>query len=157
MFPEGGWNNTENLLCQTLFAGPYTLAKQTGKKVVAISTFSDPDSKEIHIQVSDPIDLKKMEKEEALSTLRDTMASQMYDSIEKHSIPLERANLSGDIHLQHMENRKKSITTPAQVRESLKDVNITPENANLIAPILTEHEEDKKYDFKIYMKKNWNK
>ena len=179
MFPEGGWNNTENLLCQTLFAGPYTLAKQTGKKVVAISTFSDPDSKEIHIQVSDPIDLKKMEKEEALSTLRDTMASQMYDSIEKHSIPLERANLSGDIHLQHMENRKKeylkvkwtrdvwdeeltvyqskSITTPAQVRESLKDVNITPENANLIAPILTEYEEDKKHDFKIYMKKNWNK
>lgn len=179
MFPEGGWNNTENLLCQTLFSGPYKLAKSTGKKVVALSTFSDPDSKEIHIQFSEPLDISKMEKEKALSTLRDHMASMMYELIEKNSSPVKRHELVGDIHEQHMEKRKneymkvnwtrdvwdeeltvyqsKTVTTPAQVRESLKDVKITPTNAKIIVPTLIQHEEDKKYDFKTYMKKNWNK
>lgn len=179
MFPEGGWNNTENLLCQQLFAGPYKLSQKTGKKVVALSTFSDPESNEIHIQVSDPMDLSSMTKKEALETLRDSMASMMYELIETHSIPLKREELVGDIHEKHMEQRKneymkvnwtrdvwdeeltvyqsKDITTPAQVRETLKNVKLTVANANIMAPVLAACAEDEKYNFKTYMKKNWNK
>ena len=28
IFPEGRWNDSENLLCQKLFAGPYNLSFQ---------------------------------------------------------------------------------------------------------------------------------
>ena len=140
MFPEGGWNNTENLLCQKLFAGPYILSQLTGKKVVAISNFSDPDSNEIYIMASDPIDMKNLSKEDALELLRDTMATMMYEQIEKHSVPYERSPYYEDIHLKHMENRRreylkekwtkdvwdeeltvykpKNITTAEEVRES---------------------------------------
>ena len=107
MFPEGGWNNTENLLCQRLFAGPYVLSQLTGKKVVALSTFSDPESDTIHIMASDPIDMTNMSKEEALELLRDTMATMMYEEIEKYSTPYERSKYYEDIHMQHMESRRK--------------------------------------------------
>ena len=39
MYPEGGWNNTENLLVQTLFSGPYILAQKTGIEVVPMSIY----------------------------------------------------------------------------------------------------------------------
>lgn len=179
MFPEGGWNNTENLLCQKLFAGPYILAQLTGKKVVALSTFSDPESDTIHIMASDPIDMTNMEKEEGLEVLRDTMATMMYEQIEKYSTPYERSKYYEDIHMQHMENRRKEylkenwtrdvwdeeltvykpkhITTAEEVRASLDNVHVDENNAYILAPILARREEDKKYDFKQYMKKNWNK
>ena len=179
MFPEGGWNNTENLLCQRLFAGPYVLSQLTGKKVVALSTFSDPESDTIHIMASDPIDMTNMSKEEALELLRDTMATMMYEEIEKYSTPYERSKYYEDIHMQHMESRRKEylkekwtrdvwdeeltvykpkhITTAEEVRASLDNVHIDKKNAFIFAPILARREEDKKYDFKRYMKKNWNK
>ena len=179
MFPEGGWNNTENLLCQRLFAGPYVLSQLTGKKVVALSTFSDPESDTIHIMASDPIDMTNMSKEEALELLRDTMATMMYEEIEKYSTPYERSKYYEDIHMQHMESRRKEylkekwtrdvwdeeltvykpkhITTAEEVRASLDNVHIDEKNAFIFAPILARREEDKKYDFKRYMKKNWNK
>ena len=179
MFPEGGWNNTENLLCQRLFAGPYVLSQLTGKKVVALSTFSDPESDTIHIMASDPIDMTNMSKEEALELLRDTMATMMFEQIEKYSIPYERSKYYEDIHVQHMESRRKEylkekwtrdvwdeeltvykpkhITTAEEVRASLDNVHIDEKNAYIFAPILARREEDKKYDFKRYMKKNWNK
>ena len=179
MFPEGGWNNTENLLCQRLFAGPYVLSQLTGKKVVALSTFSDPESDTIHIMASDPIDMTNMSKEEALELLRDTMATMMYEEIEKYSTPYERSKYYEDIHMQHMESRRKEylkekwtrdvwdeeltvykpkhITTAEEVRASLDNVHIDEKNAYIFAPILARREEDKKYDFKKYMKKNWNK
>ena len=179
MFPEGGWNNTENLLCQRLFAGPYVLSQLTGKKVVALSTFSDPESDTIHIMASDPIDMTNMSKEEALELLRDTMATMMYEEIEKYSTPYERSKYYEDIHMQHMESRRKEylkekwtrdvwdeeltvykpkhITTAEEVRASLDNVHIDEKNAFIFAPIIARREEDKKYDFKRYMKKNWNK
>lgn len=179
MFPEGGWNNTENLLCQRLFAGPYVLSQLTGKKVVALSTFSDPESDTIHVMASDPIDMTNMSKEEALELLRDTMATMMYEEIEKYSTPYERSKYYEDIHMQHMESRRKEylkekwtrdvwdeeltvykpkhITTAEEVRASLDNVHIDEKNAYIFAPILARREEDKKYDFKKYMKKNWNK
>lgn len=179
LFPEGGWNNTENLLCQRLFAGPYILSQMTGKKVVPLSIFSEPESNEIHVMASEPIDMSNMEKEEALDILRDTMASMMYEEIEKHSTPYKRPETYEDIHLSHMESRRKEylkekwsrdvwdeeltvykpkhITTAEEVRASLDNVHIDENNAYIMAPILVRREEDKKYDFKQYMKKKWNK
>lgn len=179
IFPEGGWNNTENLLCQPLFAGPYTLAKETGAEVVPIATFNEAGSNEIYIRVGEPMNLSKKEKKEALTELRDNLGTMMYEHIEKHSTPLIRSELKEDLHEEFMKQRKeeylrvkwtrdiweeelafyydKEKPLPKQVRDSLKKVNINKNNAYIMAPILDRIEEDNKYDFKRYMKENWNK
>ena len=43
------------------------------------------------------------------------------------------------------------------VKESMDNIKITPENAGIMGPILVRRQEDKKYDFKDYMHKTWNK
>lgn len=179
IFPEGGWNNTENLLVQQLFGGPYYLCCSTGKKVIPMATYKDEDNDIIYVRASEPIDLSIYDKKEALGLLRDSMATLMYEMIEKHSTPIKREELYGDYHLRFMKSRRdeymgtpwtrdvwdeeltvyqdKSITTPQQIREVVDNISITAQNANIYAPLLVQREEDKKYDFKQYMKKNWNK
>ncbi len=179
LFPEGGWNNTENLVVQKLFAGPYYLAQSTGAKVVPISTFNEMGSNDIYIRVGEPIDLADCDKKEALMMLRDSLATMMYEQIEKYSTPIKNDELPRDARIKFMEDRKneylkvkwtrdvwdeeltvykdKSITTAEEVRESLDDVEINANNANIFAPILVKRMEDRKYNFKDYMHKNWNK
>ena len=92
---------------------------------------------------------------------------------------LLRDDLTGDLHQKHMEERKKvyngvkwtrdvwdeeimtykepGITTPQEIRESFDNVKITKDNAAIFGPILVKRLEDKKYDFKQYMKENWDK
>ena len=43
------------------------------------------------------------------------------------------------------------------VMESMDNINITKDNAEIMGPILARRYDQKRYDFKSYMKKNWNK
>lgn len=180
LFPEGSWNNTENLLVQPLFAGPWLLAQRTKCKVVPIAMFHEFKSRDIYVKVGEPLELAELEKREALDMLRDSMATMFYDLMCAHSTKLKREDLGSDPRLDFMEKRKNEylrlkwtrddfgmeITcyrdhtlppTPQQVRASFDNVVITPENAAILAPILLRREEDKKYDFVQYMHENWKK
>ena len=178
LFPEGGWNNTESLLCQKLFSGVYNLSKNTGALIVPISTYTEFDSKSIYINAGDPVDITRLDKKEGLAELRDILSTLKYEQIEKHSTPINRAELSSDARERFMEERKneylkvkwskdvwdeeltmyKDKDAPSQedVRTFIDSVNITSKNAFILAPILVKRIEDKKYDFKDYMHKNWN-
>jgi len=175
LFPEGGWNNTENLLCQPLFAGPYILAQKTKAKVVPIASFNEPSSNDIFIKVGEPMDFTGKEKKEALRELRDSLATMMFEHIEHHSTPIVRSELGEDQHLDFMEVRRreymrvkwtrdvweeelafyhdKDQPLPIKIRESFDKVVITRHNAYIMAPIIKRRLEDEKYNFKIYMKK----
>lgn len=59
LFPEGGYNNTENQLIQPLFASPYILSNELGVKVVPLITFNDIGSKTIYVRAGEPLDLSK--------------------------------------------------------------------------------------------------
>ncbi len=177
MFPEGGLNNTENLLVQPLFAGPYILAKETGKKVVPMATFYAPELKEVHIMVGEPLDIGSLEKDEALSLLRDQMATMQYTMIEKYSTPLMRDSLASDYHTQFMQDRvdeylqvkwtrdvwdeelstyrDKRITYADDVRKSFDKVVLTKDNIGIMYPIVRRRIEDEKYNFKKYIKTHW--
>lgn len=175
IWPEGSLNNSENLLIQKLFGGPYYLAKSTGKKVVPISNYLHPETNTIYIRVGDPLDLTKYDKEEALDILRDAMASMMFEQIKAHSVPIKRNELVGDHHLFHLEDRRreylknkwtgvdkildelvvykdKNITTYEEILKSLENVEITKENARVIAPLLEDIKNINKYNFKRYVK-----
>lgn len=179
IFPEGGWNNTENLLVQPLFAGPYTLAQRTGAKVVPIATFNEHGSNEIHMSFGEPIDFNGQSKKEALGTLRDALATMMFTHMEKYSTPIKREDLTGDIRLKFMQERvdeymrvkwtrdvwdeelafykDREIVFSEDVWDSLKDVELTKHNAWIMQPILERIKENEKYNFKKYIKKSWNK
>ncbi len=175
IWPEGSLNNTENLLIQKLFGGPYYLAKSTGKKVVPISNYLQPETNTIYIRVGSPLDLSKYDKEEALDILRDAMASMMFEQIKEHSVGVKRSELNGDHHQEHLETRRqeylknkwtgvdkiidelvvykdKKITPYEDILRSLENVEVTKENASVIAPLQTEIQNIDKYNFKRYVK-----
>lgn len=179
IFSEGGWNNTENLLVMKLFPGIYNLAKKTGKKVVPIRCFREHGKKDIFVKASEPIDLAPYEKSEAMTVLRDELATLMYDAIEQHSTPICRDELPTNARELFMEARKneylqtkwtrdvweeeltvyrdKNNPLPSAVRATYDSVKVNPENVHLIAPILADREKDVQFDFVRYMKANWKR
>lgn len=180
IFAEGGFNNTENLLCQHLFTSPYILAQHTGAQVVPIAPFYEFGTKDIYMNVGEPIDLASYEdKNTALDVLRDALATMVYENFENHASCLKRSELGPDPRLAYMEQRRleylknkwhrdvwaEELTvyrTPAEreqwaVAESMDRITITKENASIMAPILVRREEEKKYDFLAYMQANWDK
>ena len=180
IFAEGGFNNTENLLCQRLFASPYILARHTGAQVIPIAPFYEFGTKDIYMNVGEPIDLAAYEdKNTALDVLRDTLATLIYENFENHASRINRSELGPDPRLAYMEQRRleylknkwhrdvwvEELTvyrTSAErehqaVDESMDQIIITKKNASIMAPILVRRAEEKKYDFLAYMQANWNK
>lgn len=180
IFPEGGWNNTENLLIQPLFAGPFTLWQRTGCPVVPMASFHEHDADTIYVRAGSPMTFDGMSKEEALCVLRDCMATIMFEMMEAHGTPLVRESLNHtDHHLLYMKERcqeyqrvlwtrdvwddeivfyhDKRHPVPRKVREFIDFVNINHDNAHILAPTLIRRQEDAKYDFKQYMHRNWDK
>lgn len=179
IFPEGGHNNTENSLCNKLFASPYILSVKTGAKVVPIAPFYEFGSDKIYMNFGDPIDLSKYkDKTEALLDLRDVLATLVYENIEKHATPYVRHE-NEDMHLSFMEQRRKEyLKNPwtrdvweeeltryldkkereyNSVMESMDKIEISAKNASIMGPILVKRIEQQKYDFKTYMHNNWDK
>ncbi len=180
IFPEGGWNNSENLLVQPLFASPWLLAQRTGCEIVPIALRHEYRAKDIYIKFGAPMNFAGIEKNVALKTLRDALATMAYDLMEEYGTPLKRSDLGEDCRIDFMEERKneylltkwsqdnwdeeltfyhdkKLPPSPLQVRASFDNVELTVHNALVIAPILKELEEDRKYDFTTYMHDNWQK
>ena len=180
IFAEGGFNNTENLLCTKLFSSPYLLAKSTNCKVVPIAPFYEFGTDKIYMNVGEPMDLSVYDnKKDALIDLRDTLATLMYDNLEKHSTHVVRSELGSDPRLDFMEQRRLEYLKTKwtrdvwdeeltryfgehdreynAVQESMDNVEINMDNAKVMAPILVKRMNDKKYDFKKYMHQNWNK
>lgn len=180
IFPEGGWNNTENLLIQPLFSGPFTLWQRTGCSVVPLASFHEHNAQTIYVRAGKPMTFEGMSKEDALCALRNSMATMMFEMIEAHCTPFVR-NRSNDIdyRLRYMEERcreyqrvlwtkdvwdeelafyhDKNHPIPKKVWEFVDFVSVNTKNARILAPILIRRQEDKKYDFNSYMHKNWDK
>ena len=179
IFPEGGWNNSENLLVNPLFSGPWLLAKHTGVPCVPVAVFCEHNSDVIYMRYGEPMDIDHLEKDEALGLLRDQMASMMYEMIAQHATPLSRNSLTGDHHFRHMEercqeylrvnwtrdtwdeeltvHRPQGIVTEQDVYAFADRVKLTSENARIILPAVERCEVYRRYDFKAYMHNNWNR
>lgn len=161
------------------FAGPYYLAQNTGVQVVPVAPFYEFGSKDIYMNVGNPIDLTQYEnKNEALTVLRDNIATLVYENIEKHASHLTRCEMGSDPRMDYMEQRrleylknkwhrdvwKEELTvylSPKErelqaISESMDKIVITKYNAAIMAPILNRQIEEKRYDFLAYMEANWD-
>lgn len=176
LFPEGGYNNTENQLIQPLFSSPYILSKELGVKVVPLITFNDIGTDAIYVRVGEPIDLSVYEKYEAMFVLRDVMSTIVFEIIEEHVKPIKRAELPDNSHEWWLEVRKDvydcqkwskdvweeevtyypghGVTTPKKVREFVDMVNVNKNNAYIFSDTLIRREEDKKQDLVKYLQEN---
>lgn len=179
IFAEGGWNNTEHRPSLPIFAGPVKLAHETGKKIVLISSYNQPDSNDIYMSVDGPYDVSNLNEKEARRMITKELGNMMLTHIFNHADVIERESLCGDIHLSYLEQRKKEymrvkwtrdvwdeeLTTyidwemayPENVRSTFDNVEVDKNNAYVMAPVLAKRLEDNKYDFRTYMKNNWNK
>ena len=176
LFPEGGYNNTENQLIMPLFSSPYLLSKEMGVEVVPVISFNPSGTDKIYMRVGNPINLAQYDKYEAMAVLRDEMATIVYQIMEEHTVPVKRSELGVDPRTAFMEERKNvyecqkwhddvwdeeltcypghGVTTPQQAREYVDKVQVNLKNAQILADVLVRREEDKKYDLKEYLRKN---
>lgn len=173
IFAEGGYNNTENQLIQPLFASPYILCEKLGVEVVPIISFCKHESKEIFVRAGEPMNLSIWEKDEALTRLRDAMATIVWDIMEEHGGRLVRKELCNPRGM-FLEERKNvyacqkwyadvwdeeltyypghGVTTPRRAREYVDKVRVTGENAWVMADALVRRDEDKQWDLKRYLR-----
>lgn len=82
IFPEGGWNKTENLLVQKLFPGIYDVAVETGALVVPLATVLEGDK--VYSSMGEPFDIAVYDRAEGLAELRDKMCTLRYEIMEKY-------------------------------------------------------------------------
>ena len=176
LFPEGGYNNTENQLIMPLFSSPYQLSKEMGVEVVPVTSFNPTGSDQIYMRVGNPINLAQYDMYEAMAVLRDEMATTVYQVIEEHTVLVKRSDMGADPRTSFMEERKNvyecqkwhgdvwdeeltyypghGVTTPQHAREYVDKVQVNLKNAKILADVLVRREEDKRYNLKEYLRKN---
>lgn len=88
MYPEGAWNLSPNALMLELWPGVYRIACETGAKVVPMIHYlrdnSTSKDNPIHTVVDDPVRIDDLTERQALSYLRDIMATWYYLMIETY-------------------------------------------------------------------------
>lgn len=123
IFPEGSHNYSPNNLVNPLFDGPVNLALQTKRKIVVITMVKDQENSVSYIDVSNPIDVEKIEVDLSAidsseikeiekyyvkylsSCIRDKMATAVYHMLPRHFKPIIR----GDYADAEEEIRMKKI------------------------------------------------
>lgn len=108
IFPEGSHNYSPNNLINPLFDGPVNLALQTKRKIVIVTMVKDQENNVSYIDVSNPIDIEKIEVDltglnsndynkiekyyikSLSSNLRDRMATAVYHMLPRHFKPIIR-------------------------------------------------------------------
>jgi len=177
IFPEGRLNDSENKLCLKMFSGVYNLSSYKKVEVVPMSVFNDNLSNDFHISYGDPIKVYEYEYRDGVEKIRDSIATMMYEQIEKFSSPFSREDID-DIHFNFMEERineyrkvkwgndikwelelfdyKSGDVDLEDVWKDIDKVDINVKNAHIFGDILVELERRKKYDFKNYVIKNFD-
>lgn len=163
VYPEGGWNKTSERLVLDLWKGAYDFSLAARCEVVPIVHYVRDaevlDKKNIiHTVVDDPIKLYEMPMDEALTYLRDVLASWQYKMMERYGKSTrevemtshETADEKWHAHLKermkgvarydsniekHADYRPKSIVRPEDAFKAIAqipDSNITSENVKMI-------------------------
>ena len=133
IFPEGGWNKTSEKLVLDLWRGIYLISKEGNYPVVPISHYvrdMEIVNKKniIHTVVDEPIPMYEMSEKEALTYLRDILASyeKWHDHLNKRMKWVDRYD--SEIEKQS-ELRRKEIVRPEDVFRPIANIkNVTSEN-----------------------------
>ena len=175
IFPEGVWNKTPERLLLDFWPVIYRIAKATGAKVVPVVHYirntEDPSPENvIHAVVDEPLRVDDLPEKEALSLLRDRMATWYYLMMERYG-KSTRQELLGDFgsseeawedyiaeHTRPIyyydkeiefsaDCRPRDIPLPQDVYRQVADIQkITPDNASAVAAAVRIVEQARKRD-----------
>lgn len=92
IYPEGCWNKTPSSPLIDFWPGVYTIAKETGAKVLPVINYVGDITQNkkvkknnpVHIVVDDPIDISLYDQEEGIQVLRDKIATWYWLMMEKY-------------------------------------------------------------------------
>lgn len=175
IFPESVWNKTSERLLLDFWPGIYRIAKATGAKVVPVVHYirntEDPSPENvIHTVVDEPLRLDDLPEKEALSLLRDRMATWYYLMMERYGKSTRQELLSDfgsseeaweDYIAEHprpiyyydkeiefsADCRPRGIPLPQNVYRQVADIQkITPDNASAVAAAVRIVEQARKRD-----------
>ena len=162
VFPEGVWNKTPNRLLLDLWPGIYSIACETGAKVVPVVHYMRDCSgrgsnNPIHTVIDDPIRIDDLGEQVALRYVRDVLATWLYLMMEAYgkSTREKEAGLgmtstvvwereltarvrTADRYDREIElcadYRPRDIIRPQQVWEGIAGIDkVTPQNAAYVA------------------------
>ena len=127
IFPEGGWNKTPNEILLNLWHGIYKISSIGKYDVVPIAHYiRDPEildkSNIIHTIVDEKIPLYEYEEEEAITLLRDTLATWIYKMMEKYGKCTRKEILGDSINSDEKwdELLKKRMTSVVRYDSSIE-------------------------------------
>lgn len=163
VYPEGVWNKSSERIVLDLWKGVYDISLAAKCKVVPIVHYvrdAEVRNKKniIHTVVDDPIKLYEMPMDEALTYLRDVLASWQYKMMERYGKSTREVEMKGydtadekwHAHLKervkgvarydsniekHADYRPKSIVRPEDAFRAIAqipDSHITAKNARMI-------------------------
>lgn len=177
IFPEASYNNTENLLSLKLFSGPITLNEKTGIEIVPIAPFYEFGTNEVYMNVGEPISFSEDVPADAKKRiLRDTLATLLWENMERHATRIKRKALGADPRHHFMEERLKEFQKLKWTKDvwdeeltryldkedremrdtyaSYEKIHVDAHTAPLIAPILLRNQIERRYDFKAFLRAN---
>ena len=87
MFPEGTWNLTENQIMLPMKWGIIDIARETGAQIIPTALEYDREKKKCFVRFGEPmLFLSEDNKADAISILRDTLATMRWDFWEHNGI-----------------------------------------------------------------------
>lgn len=177
VFPEGSWNKSENKLVGKLYPGTSVLAQRSGRQVVPLAHYYEPETREVYIRFGKPMDLATMTVEAGTSLLRDTLATLRYKLMEAHAPQVKRDALPRNARRYYRDSiiqKTLSITwcNPDWENEfrTYEDKDALPQdawnfvdkltlnacNARHLARVKAERQQERQYDVVGQLEKLWS-
>ncbi|MFI3201590.1 MAG: hypothetical protein R3Y54_08695 [Eubacteriales bacterium] len=149
IYPEGGFNNSQNQIIYKLGASIFFTSKETNTPVVPIISYSRYDYDKIYTIIGEPMSTEKYaydEHNKFLTDLRDYMATEMWHLWEDYAPKVRRSEI-GSVEDYYSERMHEYFT-------GIYD----PRNHNWIEEEIiaySEFEQENNEMFKEYLKENW--
>lgn len=115
IFPEAVWNMSPNLIVRKLFPGVYRIAKECKVPVIPISTMMYGNK--FYVSRGKAIHLDSMEQREAITYLRDNMATLKWEIMEAYGSSTRKELLGEKTPEEYWEDHLESYIAKQEIYE----------------------------------------
>ena len=115
IFPEAVWNMSPNQIVRKLYSGVYRISREAKVPVIPISTMMYGNK--FYVSRGQALHLHSMEQQEALTVLRDNMATLKWEIMETYGFSTREALLEGKTPEAYWEDHLENYIAKQKVYE----------------------------------------
>ena len=115
IFPEAVWNMSPNQIVRKLYSGVYRISREAKVPVIPISTMMYGNK--FYVSRGQALHLDSMEQQEALTVLRDNMATLKWEIMETYGFSTREALLEGKTPEAYWEDHLENYIAKQKVYE----------------------------------------